>query len=74
MCNLQLPHGLVPPPLEESHARLQPLAEDGLVTLHDDRYEVTAIGRYFLRNVAMALDAYLPQQLAAGRPMFSRTV
>jgi oxygen-independent coproporphyrinogen-3 oxidase len=74
MCNLQLPHGLVPPQLEESHARLQPLAEDGLITRHGDGYEVTALGRYFLRNIAMALDAYLPRQLAAGRPMFSRTV
>jgi hypothetical protein len=35
---------------------------------------VTPIGRYFLRNIAMALDVYLPQQLAAARPVFSRTV
>jgi coproporphyrinogen III oxidase-like Fe-S oxidoreductase len=48
--------------------------EDGLITVRLDRYEVTPIGRYFLRNVAMALDAYLPLQLAAARPVFSRTV
>lgn len=74
MCNLELPHHLVPPPEKESHARLRPLVEDGLITVRLDRYEVTPIGRYFLRNVAMALDAYLPLQLAAARPVFSRTV
>ena len=74
MCNLELPYGLVPPPEEESHACLRALVDDGLITAHNDRYEVTPTGRYFLRNVAMALDAYLPQQLAAARPVFSRTV
>jgi oxygen-independent coproporphyrinogen-3 oxidase len=74
MCNLELPYHLVPSPQEESHARLRPLVEDGLITPQLDRFEVTPIGRYFLRNVAMALDAYLPQQLAAARPVFSRTV
>jgi oxygen-independent coproporphyrinogen III oxidase len=74
MCNLELPHHLVPSPEEESHARLRPLVEDGLIAPRLDRYEVTPIGRYFLRNVAMALDAYLPQQLAEARPVFSRTV
>jgi oxygen-independent coproporphyrinogen-3 oxidase len=74
MCNLELPYGLVPPPEEESHARLRPLLDDGLITAHNERYEVTPIGRYFLRNIAMALDVYLPQQLAAARPVFSRTV
>jgi oxygen-independent coproporphyrinogen-3 oxidase len=74
MCNLELPYGLVPPPEEESHACLRALLDDGLVTAHNDRYVVTPIGRYFLRNVAMALDVYLPQQLTAARPVFSRTV
>ena len=74
MCNLELPHCLVPPPQEESHACLRPLLDDGLITALNDRYEVTPTGRYFLRNIAMALDAYLPQQLAAARPVFSRTV
>ena len=74
MCNLELPHGLVPRPEEESHACLRALVDDGLITAHNDRYVVTPIGRYFLRNVAMALDVYLPQQLMAPRPIFSRTV
>ena len=74
MCNLELPHDLVPPPEEESRASLQPLVDDGLITAHTDRYAVTPVGRYFLRNVARALDSYLPQQLAGARPVFSRTV
>ena len=65
MCNLELPHCLMPTPQEESHACLQPLVDDGLITSNSDRYEVTPVGRYFIRNIAMALDVYLPQQLAA---------
>jgi oxygen-independent coproporphyrinogen-3 oxidase len=74
MCNLELPHHLLPRPVEASHMRLQPLVADGLIAAGSDAYEVTPTGRWFLRNIAMALDAYLPQQLAAARPVFSRTV
>jgi oxygen-independent coproporphyrinogen III oxidase len=74
MCNLDLPHRLLPPPVEWSHGRLQPLVDDGLITAGSDAYEVTPTGRWFLRNIAMTLDAYLPQQVAAARPVFSRTV
>ena len=52
-------------------ARLQPLADDGLVTLDDDRLEVTPLGRLLVRNVAMAFDAYLAERPAQ---RFSRTV
>ena len=74
MCNLELPYGLLPPPEEEGNARLRPLVDDGLISVESDRYQVTPVGRYFLRNVAMTLDAYLPGQLAMARPVFSRTV
>jgi len=74
MCNLDLPYRLLPPPVERSHMRLQPLVEDGLIAAGSDTYEVTPTGRWFLRNIAMTLDAYLPQQVAAARPVFSRTV
>ena len=74
MCNLELPYDLVPPPQEESHERLRPLVEDGLISGEPDRYEVTPVGRYFLRNIAMALDAYLPEHQPGSRPVFSRTV
>lgn len=74
MCNLDLPYRMLPPPAEESAARLQLLVDDGLVGAARDGYEVTSLGRWFLRNIAMALDAYLPQQVADARPVFSRTV
>lgn len=56
-------------------ARLCPLADDGLVELGaDGSVRVTAVGRLFLRNVAMAFDAYLPGQQESGRRLFSQTV
>jgi len=74
MCNLDLPFRMLPPPADQSAARLQPLVVDGLITAATEGYEVTSLGRWFLRNIAMALDAYLPQQAAEARPVFSRTV
>ena len=74
MCHLDLPYRMLPPPADQSAARLQPLVDDGLITRAGERYEVTSLGRWFLRNIAMALDAYLPQQVAEARPVFSRTV
>ena len=48
---------------------------DGLVTrAGDGSLAVTPLGRLLVRNVAMAFDAYLPEQKTAGRPMFSKTV
>ena len=74
MCSLELPHRLVPLPEEDGHERLRPLVAEGLLAAHADRYEVTPLGRYLLRNIAMALDAYLPRQRPGTRPRFSRTV
>jgi coproporphyrinogen III oxidase-like Fe-S oxidoreductase len=74
MCNLELPHRLLPPPEDESRAHLAPLVDDGLLASLGDRYQVTPMGRYFLRNIAMALDAHLSRQRQDARPLFSRTV
>ena len=74
MCNLDLPYRMLPAPADDSTARLQPLVHDGLLAQTWEGYEVTALGRWFLRNIAMSLDAYLPQQVAEARPVFSRTV
>lgn len=53
-------------------ADLQPLVADGLLTLAPGRLEVTPIGRFFVRNICMVFDAYLPRQ---GRErQFSRTL
>lgn len=38
---------------------LQPLQADGLVETDKDEIRVTTLGRLFLRNIAMAFDAYL---------------
>ena len=54
---------------------LAPLAADGLVQIDDEgTLTVSARGRLFLRNVAMAFDAYLPEQRETGRRIFSKTV
>ncbi len=50
---------------------LEPLADDGLVELFRDRVEVTPRGRFMVRNVAMAFDAYLGVQPSV---VYSRTV
>jgi oxygen-independent coproporphyrinogen-3 oxidase len=39
--------------------RLRDMAADGLVTLSSERVELTATGRFLMRNVAMVFDAYL---------------
>jgi oxygen-independent coproporphyrinogen-3 oxidase len=55
-----------------SLASLKPLEEDGLVELGRDSIRPTETGRIFLRNIAMAFDAYLPK--AGETRMFSKTV
>jgi oxygen-independent coproporphyrinogen III oxidase len=40
-------------------SRLQGMASDGLVTLSCGRVELTATGRFLMRNVAMVFDEYL---------------
>jgi oxygen-independent coproporphyrinogen-3 oxidase len=52
--------------------RLRPCAEDGLVSLSPREIRATALGRIFLRNLAMPFDAYL--ETAPERPLFSRTL
>ncbi|MFO7653782.1 MAG: oxygen-independent coproporphyrinogen III oxidase [Candidatus Krumholzibacteriia bacterium] len=80
MCNLTLPHAATVPEfgapvdelLPEALGRLAPVVAEGLAVIHPDRLEVTELGRYFLRNVAMAFDAYLDD--SEEKPLFSRTV
>lgn len=43
----------------EGLERLQPLAEDGLIELNSWGLQVTPLGKRFLRNICMALDARL---------------
>ena len=56
---------------------LQSLQADGLVETDAEEIRVTALGRLFLRNIAMAFDAYLnaPKKAAPGQetPRYSMT-
>ncbi|MGE5412755.1 MAG: hypothetical protein ACM3NW_01165, partial [Syntrophomonadaceae bacterium] len=52
--------------------QLAPMASDGLVVLSRDEVRATALGRVFLRNLAMPFDAYL--DATADKPVFSRTL
>jgi len=80
MCNLELPWELTRAaygkPADElfsdSLKALPPLIEDGLVTRDDFGLRITDKGRYFVRNVAMILDAYLGDP--TDKPIFSKTV
>jgi oxygen-independent coproporphyrinogen III oxidase len=57
---------------------LQQLAgptEDGLLTWTERGFQLTALGRIFSRNIAMAFDAYLSTQTQSEKqPMFSKTL
>ena len=57
----------------QSLTELQDLCADGLVELTPEKVRVTEAGRIFLRNIAMAFDAYLHQTQGAA-PRYSRTV
>jgi oxygen-independent coproporphyrinogen-3 oxidase len=54
---------------------LETARRDGLLERAEDgSLAATPLGRLLVRNLAMAFDAYLPEQQRLGRPMFSRTV
>ena len=55
--------------------RLAPMVDDGLLDLDERRLRITDLGRFFVRNVCMAFDAYLGAAPAdGGTPRFSQTV
>ncbi|HET6399901.1 MAG TPA: oxygen-independent coproporphyrinogen III oxidase [Candidatus Kapabacteria bacterium] len=53
-------------------AQLESLAKDNLCQVETGKIQVTETGRYFLRNVALAFDAYHTSSL--GKPKFSQAV
>jgi oxygen-independent coproporphyrinogen-3 oxidase len=58
-----------------SLASLAPLQADGLVDVEaNGDLRVLPLGRLLVRNIAMAFDAYLPDQQKGDTPLFSRTV
>jgi len=80
MCNLELPFELpgvtndrkldliFKPELD----RLRAFEKEGFVTFHADRIRVTDLGRFFIRNLCMELDAYLER--TGDKPLFSKTI
>ena len=56
----------------DSLEKLRPLADDGLVEFCDSGLKVTQTGRLFIRNIAMAFDAYFSPSAAGTR--HSKTV
>ena len=80
MCNLELPWSLTEERWGASVKELMPemmkalpeLIDDGLCEMDETSLRITAKGRYFVRNVAMTMDAYLGK--GKGKPIFSKTV
>lgn len=54
--------------------QLQESRDQGLVILEANQIRVTALGRIFIRNVAMVFDRYLREQQMDRRPLFSKTL
>ena len=58
---------------DAAYRELKDMEVDGLVQLSAESIKVTDSGRIFLRNIAMAFDAYLHAPIEAA-PRYSRTV
>jgi oxygen-independent coproporphyrinogen-3 oxidase len=54
--------------------KLETLAASEMVVLSDDRIEVVGFGKIFVRNIAMAFDAYLGARESEPQRMFSSTI
>lgn len=59
---------------KSEHQRLREFFDDGLVQETESELQVTPLGRTFVRNIAMAYDAYLDKKPSGERPQFSRTI
>jgi oxygen-independent coproporphyrinogen-3 oxidase len=78
MCHLQVDYEYfgrkyqvdVPSYFKRELESLIPMSEDGLVEILPQRLQVTDVGRYLLRNVALHFDAYLQSD----KNKYSRTV
>ncbi len=54
---------------------LKGMEEDGILERSQEGgFKVTTTGRLLVRNVAMAFDAYLPEQQRSGGQLFSKTI
>ncbi|MEX1211931.1 MAG: oxygen-independent coproporphyrinogen III oxidase [Balneolaceae bacterium] len=57
---------------EQELERLDPMEKDGFLVRRERMLELTPLGRYFLRNMAMVFDAY--RKVGTSTAAFSRTV
>lgn len=62
MCNGALPYGTFTGALEPALDVMAEWEADDLVEFAPDELRVTTLGRFFVRTLAFALDAYLPAQ------------
>jgi oxygen-independent coproporphyrinogen-3 oxidase len=74
LCNSHLDRALLPDDDGSTLDAFRAFEADGLVLIGERAITVTPTGRFFLRNLAMALDAYRKPQLGTEAPRFSRTV
>ncbi len=74
LCNSHLDRALLPDDDGSTLDAFRAFEADGLVLIGERAITVTPTGRFFLRNRAMALDAYRKPQLGTEAPRFSRTV
>lgn len=51
---------------------VKPMIDDGLIQLSEDKLQVTATGRRFIRTICMSFDAYMSKKLRQSQ--FSRVV
>lgn len=55
-------------------AQLEEPTRDGMLNWDDGGFTLTPLGRIFSRNIAMVFDAYLSQDSANGKPLYSKTL
>lgn len=72
LCNLEISLARVPASLAPALEALEAFEADGLVTRDAMTIRVTTLGRFFLRNLCLPFDAYLPAHTA--ERVFSRTL
>jgi len=72
MCNGELPYTLWVGGEADLRSRFAAFASDGFVTFQEQRVRVTPLGRFFVRNLCAALDAY--RSAADTQSRFSRAV
>lgn len=72
LCNLELSLDQIPNSLAPALEALAKFEGDGLITRDAKKVRVTTLGRFFLRNLCLPFDAYLPARTADR--VFSRTL